>query len=137
MSPPYYVFGNLSVLSIYSEVLGSGDKVVTLSYKSWDFGPIYARYGSNGCGVWICFLSKISIWVQRVKNHNTDCRMSLMSPVFKLFCPSIIFLMFFSQLFDSYLLIFSVEKENKLLIGPKQFFFLVCCRIIDRKTSET
>ena len=31
--------------------IGSGNKVVTLSYKFLDFGPIYARYGSNGCGV--------------------------------------------------------------------------------------
>ena len=34
--------------------IGSGNKVVTLSYKSWDFGPIYARYGSNGFGVSSC-----------------------------------------------------------------------------------
>ena len=34
--------------------IGSGNIVVTLSYKSWDFGPIYARYGSDGCGVSSC-----------------------------------------------------------------------------------
>ena len=34
--------------------IGSGNQVVTLSYKSWDFGPIYARYGSDGCGVSSC-----------------------------------------------------------------------------------
>ena len=32
--------------------IGSGNKVVTLSYKSWNFGPICARYSSNGCRVW-------------------------------------------------------------------------------------
>ena len=31
--------------------IGSGNKVVTLSYKSWNFGPICARYSSNDCGV--------------------------------------------------------------------------------------
>ena len=31
--------------------IGSGNKLVTLSYKSWNFGPICARYGWNGCGV--------------------------------------------------------------------------------------
>ena len=31
--------------------IGSGNKLVTLSYKSWNFGPICARYDSNGCGV--------------------------------------------------------------------------------------
>ena len=34
--------------------IGSGNQVVTLSYKSWDFGPIYARYGSDGCGASSC-----------------------------------------------------------------------------------
>ena len=37
--------------------IGSGNKIVTLSYKSWDFGPIYARYGSNGCRVFKLFCS--------------------------------------------------------------------------------
>ena len=31
--------------------IGLGNKVVTLSYKSWNFGPICARYSSNGCRV--------------------------------------------------------------------------------------
>ena len=31
--------------------IGLGNKVVTLSYKSWNFGPICARYRSNGCRV--------------------------------------------------------------------------------------
>ena len=31
--------------------IGSGNKVVTLSFKSWNFGPICARYSSNCCGV--------------------------------------------------------------------------------------
>ena len=32
MSPPYYVFGNLSVLSIYSEVLATGNTLGFLVY---------------------------------------------------------------------------------------------------------
>ena len=42
---------NISQKQDKIQKIGSGNQVVTLSYKSWDFGPIYARYGSDGCGV--------------------------------------------------------------------------------------
>ena len=51
--------------------IGSGNQVVTLSYKSWDFGPIYARYGSDGCGVSSCsVVIKNIIWDQRAKKFQ-------------------------------------------------------------------
>ena len=40
----------------------------------------------------------------------------------QIFIPPIMFLTFFSQLFESYLLIFSIEKEN----WSKQIFPSVC-----------
>ena len=45
---------NISQKQDKIQKIGSGNQVVTLSYKSWDFGPIYARYGSDGCGVSSC-----------------------------------------------------------------------------------
>ena len=53
--------------------IGSGNKVVTLSYKCWDFGPIYARYGSNGCGVSSCSVV-VKYFHQMAKNSNNDCQ---------------------------------------------------------------
>ena len=48
---------NISQKQDKIQKIGSGNQVVTLSYKSWDFGPIYARYGSNGCRVFKLFCS--------------------------------------------------------------------------------
>ena len=55
-----------SSINTYLPKIGSGDKLVTLSYKSWNFGPLCARYDSNGCRVWSyeilngCLVSKNS-----------------------------------------------------------------------------
>ena len=48
--------------------IGLGNKVVTLSYKSWNFGPICARYSSNGCRV----LSSLVLRFFKIKEESNS-----------------------------------------------------------------
>ena len=80
MSPPYYVFGNLSVLSIYSEVYS----------KILDYCNIfYFHYCSRGCGVVIskklvAYLPKSGHVKKKISKHfKTDLNEKQAGPFVK------------------------------------------------------
>ena len=62
--------------------IGLGNKVVTLSYKSWNFGPICARYSSNGCRV----LSSLVLRFSKLRRKAIIFVPKLMSNLSKNFC---------------------------------------------------
>ena len=91
--------------------------IIKVLHLSASFHPWWLKTKWSSHQNW-CLLNVFVFYLKWASQHQF---WSLESSFFSL---SIMFLMLFSQLFDSWL--FSVEKENKLLIGPKQVFFSVC-----------
>ena len=61
--------------------IGSGNKLVTLSYKSWNFGPICARYSSNGCRVWSSFFLRFAK-IRRIAIHKIQRHLAFVKTIF-------------------------------------------------------
>ena len=122
--------------------IGSGNKRVTLSYKSWNFGPICARYGWNGFGVrryqdlrdsyLIAILDKIEFltigfWCQAIhkkflQRFDTSYKMKLMV---KIYAIEIIFtIIFVSKLMSN------LSKTFVYFVAPETSSAVVCRKTI-------